>query len=72
MLNTRPRETLNLMTPADKLNEIIGVAMTALFWSGVAQQSDCINQHASEFGVNREYIEAIDAASPEYVEFVFE
>lgn len=29
LLNTRPRETLNLMTPADKLNENIGVASTA-------------------------------------------
>lgn len=29
LLNTRPRETLNLMTPAAKLDEIIGVASTA-------------------------------------------
>lgn len=29
LLNTRPRETLNLMTPAAKLGDIIGVALTA-------------------------------------------
>ncbi|WP_295623948.1 IS30 family transposase [uncultured Corynebacterium sp.] len=29
LLNTRPRETLNLVTPAAKLREIIGVALTA-------------------------------------------